>query len=51
MTIYNQPFSQVLQIATFLDQYISSWTEQQVQDWATNAPQSVETIILDYGYC
>ncbi len=48
---YNIPFAQVLQTSQFIDQIISSWTPQQIEQWALNNPASVELVVNDYGYC
>ena len=48
---HSLPFAQVLQTAILIDQIISSWTPQQVEQWATGNPQSVEFVINDYGHC
>ena len=48
---YNQPFSQVLQTSQLINQIISSWSEQQLENWANSYPASVDMIVNDYGYC
>ncbi len=52
MSVYDQPFENVLSTAQWINNITTSWTPEYVEDWSQTYPDSLNSLVMDqYGFC